>query len=130
MPTYESIIENRSNLFTIIMFVVIGILAVPVIAPHILHKFQIFHIFVHLSGISLATFLSIVSSIAYSRMRTKRLFFTMMAFSFFAVAEALSIVDAAWQFTYYLGPYSAGEIGHFFSLCTLGMFTLSVFRKD
>ncbi len=130
MSIYESLIENRSNLFTIIMFVVIGILAVPVIAPHILHKFQIFHIFVHLGGISLAAFLTIVSSIAYSRVRTKRLFFTMLAFSFFVIAEALSVVDAAWQYTYYLGPYSAGEIGHFFTLCTLGMFTLSVFRKD
>lgn len=112
------------------MFAVIGIMAIPVIAPHMFHKFQVFHIFVHLCGIGLASFLSIVSSIAYSRVRTKRLFFTMLAFSFFAIAEVLALVDAAWQYTYYLGPYSSGEIGHFFTLFTLGMFTLSVFRKD
>jgi len=112
------------------MFVVIGILAMPVILPHIFHEFQIFHILVHLTGIGLASFLSIVSAIAYSRVRTKRLFLTLLAFSLFTISESLSLVDAAWQYTYYLGPFPAGEIGHFFSLCTLGMFTLSVFRKD
>ncbi|MDE1842038.1 MAG: hypothetical protein KGH95_00135 [Thaumarchaeota archaeon] len=127
---YDNIIENRSNLLTLIMFLVIGILAVPVILPHLLHKFQVFHILIHLSGISLAVFLSVISAIAYSRVKTKRMFFTMIAFSLFVIAEALSLVDAAWQYTYYLGPFPAEEIGHFFELSTLGMFAISVFRKD
>lgn len=130
MSRYESILENRSNLFTIVMFTVIGILAIPVLAPHIFHKFQIFHILVHIFGISLAGFLSIVSAIAYSRVRTKRMFFTLLAFSAFVISQTLDVIDAAWQYTYYLGPFPAGEISHFFLLCTLGMFTLSVFRKD
>src|SRR5438445_475586 len=33
--------ENRSKLFTLTIFAVIGILAIPVILPHIFHKFQI-----------------------------------------------------------------------------------------
>ncbi len=130
MSRYDNIIENRSNLLTLIMFLVIGILAVPVILPHLLHKFQVFHILIHLSGISLAVFLSVISAIAYSRVKTKRMFFTMIAFSLFVIAEALSLVDAAWQYTYYLGPFPAEEIGHFFELSTLGMFAISVFRKD
>jgi hypothetical protein len=112
------------------MFTVVGVLAIPVILPHIFHKFQIFHILVHLSGVSLAVFLSIISAIAYSRVETKRLFFTMLAFSLFIISEALSLVAAAWQYTYYLGPFPADEIGHFFELSALGMFALSVFRKD
>jgi hypothetical protein len=127
---YDNIIENRSNLLTMIMFTVVGVLAIPVILPHIFHKFQIFHILIHLSGVSLAVFLSVISVIAYSRVRTRRLFFTMLAFSLFVIAEALSLVEAAWQYTYYLGPFPVGEIGHFFELSALGMFALSVFRKD
>ncbi|MDE1728326.1 MAG: hypothetical protein KGI02_07115 [Thaumarchaeota archaeon] len=130
MSMYSNILENRSNLLTVIMFAIIGILAIPVILPHIFHEFQIFHILIHLCGISLAVFLSIVSAIAYSRVKTKRLFFTMLAFSLFVIAEALSLVDAAWQYTYYLGPFPAGEIGHFFEVSTLGMLALGVFRKD
>jgi hypothetical protein len=130
MSKYDSIIENRSNLLTLIMFAVIGVLAIPVILPHIFHKFQILHILIHLSGVSIAAFLSIISAIAYSRVKTKRLFFTMIAFSLFVIAEASSLIEAAWQYTYYLGPFPVGEIGHVIELSALGMFALSVFRKD
>lgn len=124
------LLENRSKLFTVTIFTVIGILAIPVILPHIFHQFTVFHIILHLCGIALAVFLTIVSAIAYARIRTRRLLFTMFAFSIFAGSEALSLVDAAWQYTYYLGVFSAGEIGHILSLCTLGMFSVSVFRRD
>ena len=67
---------------------------------------------------------------AYARIRTKRLLFTMIAFALFAVSEIFSVIDAAWQYTYYLGYVSADEVGHILALCTLGMFALSVFRRD
>jgi hypothetical protein len=124
------IIENRPKLFAITIFTVIGILAIPVILPHIFHKFQVFHILLHLSGVAIASFLGIISAIAYSRIRTKRLLFTMIAFSLFAVSEVFSVIDAAWQYTYYFGSLSAGEVGHVLGLFTLGMFALSVFRRD
>lgn len=56
--------------------------------------------------------------------------FTMIAFGLFAVAEVFSVIDAAWQYTYYFGAVSADEVGHILELCTLGMFALSVFRRD
>lgn len=122
--------ENRPKLFAIVIFSVIGILAVPVILPHIFHKFQVFHILLHLSGVSIASFLSIVSGLAYTRIKTRRLLFTMIAFALFAASEIFSVIDAAWQYTYYLGYVSADEVGHILALCTLGMFAVSVFRRD
>ena len=123
-------LENRPKLFAIVIFTVIGVLAVPVILPHVFHKFQVFHILLHLSGVSIASFLSIISAIAYTRIKTRKLLFTMIAFSLFAISEIFSVVDAAWQYTYYLGSISADEVGHVLALCTLGMFAISVFRKD
>jgi len=123
-------LENRPKLFAIIIFSVIGILSVPVILPHIFHKFQVFHILLHTSGVAIGSFLTIVSALAYSRIRTKRMMFTMIAFGLFAVAEVFSVIDAAWQYTYYFGAVSADEVGHILELCTLGMFALSVFRRD
>jgi len=123
-------LENRPKLFAIIIFTVIGVLAIPVILPHVFHKFQVFHILLHLSGISIASFLTIISALAYTRIRTRKLLFTMIAFLLFAVSEIFSVIDAAWQYTYYLGYISADEIGHVLALCTLGMFAISVFRKD
>ena len=123
-------LENRPTLFAIVIFSVIGILAIPVILPHIFHRFQVFHILLHLSGVSIASFLSIVSALAYVRIKTRRLLFTLIAFALFATSEIFSVIDAAWQYTYYLGSVSADEVGHILALCTLGMFALSVFRRD
>jgi hypothetical protein len=123
-------LENRPQLFTIVIFTIIGVLAIPVILPHIFHEFQVFHILLHLSGVSIASFLTIISTLAYTRIRTRRLLFTLIAFALFAVSEVFSVIDAAWQYTYYLGSVSADEIGHILALCTLGMFALSVFRRD
>lgn len=130
MQKESHLLENRPKLFAIVIFAIIGILAIPVILPHIFHKFQVFHILLHLSGVSIASFLSIISALAYTRVRTRRLLFTTIAFSLFAVSEIFSVIDAAWQYTYYFGTVSAEEIGHIFALCTLGMFALSVFRRD
>ena len=124
------LLENRPKLFALIIFTVIGVLAIPVILPHVFHRFQVFHILLHTSGIAIGSFLTIVSALAYTRIRTKRLMFTMIAFGLFAVAEVFSVIDAAWQYTYYLGVISADEVGHILELCTLGMFALSVFRRD
>jgi len=126
----SNILENRPKLFTIVIFTMIGFLAIPLILPHVFHAFQVFHIILHLFGISIASFLTIITSIAYSRIRTKRLLFTVIAFSLFAFSEVFSVIDAAWQYTYYLGYLSADEVGHILALCTLGMFAISVFRKD
>ena len=130
MQKESHFLENRPKLFAIVIFSVIGILAIPVILPHIFHKFQVFHILLHLSGVSIASFLSIVSALAYTRIRTRRLLFTLIAFALFAVSEIFSVIDAAWQYTYYLGSVSADEVGHILALCTLGMFAMSVFRRD
>ncbi len=130
MQKESHLLENRPKLFTIIIFAVIAIFAVPVILPHVFHEFQVFHILLHLSGVAIASFLTIVSALAYARIKTKKLMFTMIAFGLFAVAEVFSVIDAAWQYTYYFGSVSADEVGHILELCTLGMFALSVFRRD
>lgn len=130
MFRYREMIENKSTLLSIIIFSVVALLAVPVVLPHIDHEFQIFHILLHLAGISIAVFLSIIAAFAYSKTRTRRLLFTMFAFSIFVASESFSLIDAAWQYTYYLGDISAAEVGHILMISTLGMFVLSVFRRD
>lgn len=130
MFRYEQIVESKPKLLSLIIFSVIGILAVPIIVPNIFHGNHFFHIILHLTGIIVAVFLSIISIIAYSRVRTKRLLFTMIAFSIFVVAESFSLVDATWPFTFYFGQVSIEEASHLLIITMLGIFTLAVFRKD
>ncbi len=126
----EHLAENKPTLFTIVVFSVVGILAIPIILPHIFHGTHIYHIFLHLGGIAISLFLTVVSAIAYHKVRTKRLFFTMIAFGVFIFSEVFSLIEATWPFTFYFGEISMLETGHILVLIMLGIFTLAIFRKD
>ena len=130
MTKIESILERKSTLFGIVLLVVIGTLAIPIIVPHIFHGFHVVHIGLHVGGITLAVFISLIAIIAYSRLRTKRLLFTSVAFSIFIAAESVLLVDATWPTLYDIGVVSLLEIGHILTITTLGLMALGVFRND
>ena len=126
----QALIETKSTLLSIIIFALIGGLSIPVILPHVLHRFMLFHVLLHISGIGFAVFLTIVAIVAYKGTRTRRLLFITIAFAGFAVGEAFMLIDAAWQYTFYWWEFSAGEVGHLLMIFTLLMFAMSVFRRD
>ena len=126
----EQIVERKSTLFSLIVAGVVAILALPIIIPHLLHGFHIAHILLHVGGITLAVFISVLSCIAYSRLRTKRLLLSTIAFSNFIVAEITLLVDATWPSAYDLGDVPLSEVGHLLTFATLGLLALGVFRND
>ena len=126
----EQIVERKSTLFSLIVAGVVAILALPIIIPHLLHGFHIAHIFLHVGGITLAVFISVLACIAYSRLRTKRLLLSTIAFSNFIVAEITLLVDATWPSVYDLGDVPLSEVGHLLTFATLGLLALGVFRND
>lgn len=126
----ESIVERKSTLFSIVVTGVVAILALPIIIPHLLHGFHLVHIFLHVGGITLAVFISILAGIAYSRLRTKRLLLSTVAFANFIAAEIILLIDATWPFIYDLGEMTLSEVGHLLTFVTLGLLALGVFRND
>ena len=110
--------------------VVVGSLSIPIIVPHIFHGFHVVHIGLHVGGLTLAVFISLIALIAYFRLKTKRLFFTSIAFSIFVVAESVLLIDATWPTLYDMGFLSLLEIGHILTITTLGLMALGVFRND
>lgn len=130
MTRIESILERKSTLFGIVLLVVIGTLSIPIIMPHIFHGFHVVHIGLHVGGITLAVFISLIANIAYLRLKTKRLLFTAVAFSIFVVAESVLLIDATWPTLYDIGVVSLLEIGHILTITTLGLMALGVFRND
>ena len=126
----EQIVERKSALFSIVVTGVVAILALPIIVPHILHGYHIAHIFLHIGGISLAVFISVLATIAYLRLRTRRLMLSAIAFANFICAEAVLLVDATWPSLYDLGPVPLSEVGHLLTFATLGLLALGVFRND
>ena len=126
----ESIVEKKSTLFSIVVAGVVAILALPIIVPHLLHGYHIAHIFLHIGGITLAVFITILAGFAYSRLRTKRLLLSAIAFTNFIAAEFVLLIDTTWPTIYDLGDMPLSEVGHLLTFATLGLLALGVFRND
>ena len=126
----ERIVEKKSALFSIVVTGVVAILALPIIVPHLLHGFHIAHIFLHIGGITLAVFITILAGIASYRLRTKRLLLSATAFANFIGAEVVLLIDATWPSIYDLGEMPLSEVGHLLTFVTLGLLALGVFRND
>ena len=126
----ERLVERKSALFSIVVTGVVAILALPIIIPHLLHGYHLAHIFLHVGGITLAVFISVLAIVAYSRLRTKRLMLSAVAFTNFIAAEIILLVDATWPNIYDVGGMSFAEVGHLLTFVTLGLLALGVFRND
>ena len=126
----ESIVERKSVLFSVVVTGVVAILAMPIIIPHLLHGFHIAHIILHVGGITLAVFISILAGIAYYRLKTKRLLLSAIAFGNLIIAESILLLDATWPTLYDLGDIPLSEVGHLLTFLTLGLLALGVFRND
>jgi hypothetical protein len=126
----ERIVEKKSALFSIVVAGVVAILALPIIVPHLLHGYHIAHIFLHIGGITLAVFITILAGFAYSRLRTKRLLLSAIAFTNFIAAEFVLLIDTTWPTIYDLGDMPLSEVGHLLTFATLGLLALGVFRND
>ena len=113
-----------------VVFAVVGILIAPIILPNLFHGAHTLHIMLHVGGVIAVVFLTVVSSMAYIKLRTRRLLFTFIAFAFFIAAETISLIDITWPYTFYLGQISFSEIEHILIIGMLGIFTLGIFRND
>jgi hypothetical protein len=105
-------------------------LALPIIGPHLFHGYHIAHIFLHVGGITLAVFITILATFAYSRLKTKRLLLSAIAFGNFIAAEFVRLIDTTWPTIYDLGEMPLSEVGHLLTFATLGLLALGVFRND
>ncbi len=126
----ESIVEKKSTLFSVVVVGVVAILALPIIIPHLLHGYHLAHIFLHVGGITLAVFITVLAGFAYYRLRTKRLLLSAIAFANFIGAESVLLVDATWPTIFDFDMISMPEVGHLLTFVTLGLLALGVFRND
>lgn len=130
MSIYTQFVEDKPKLFSIVIFSVIAILVAPVILPNLFHGYHTVHIGLHIGGVITAVFLTIVTIVAYAKIRTQRLILTCIAFSFFIVAESVALIDIVWPYTFYVGQITLEEIEHVLIISMLGVFASAVFRKD
>jgi hypothetical protein len=121
---------RKPVLLGIITIVVAGVVA-PLVIPHVTHPSMIFHILLHMAGLTIAVFLSTVSLLAYLRNTTTRMLLMAAGFVTLAVVELLYLFQAGGiyvgQFTI---PLANIEVSHMVLLMMVSLFGLGVLKVN
>lgn len=121
---------DNGGKFKILVIITCALIAVsiPLFLPHFEHGHGV-HTTIHISGIVLGSFLSVVGAITYLEYKTPRLLLVFFAFFAITVAEVLSIANMLLVFwPSYSGIDSM--ITHLLILMMLTFFSIGIFRRD
>ena len=129
---HTSVLETISKpvLLGLITIVMTGV-ASPFLLSHVAHPSMIFHILLHMAGLTIAIFLSIVSFLAYSRKTTTRMLLMAAGFMALTVVELLYLFQAGGiyvgQFTI---PLANIELSHMVLLIMVSLFGFGVLKVN
>jgi hypothetical protein len=121
---------SKLILLALITAVVVGVVA-PLVLPHATHPSMIYHILLHMAGLTIAVFLSVVSFLAYSRSPTTRMLLMAAAFVTLAVVELLYLLQAGGVYVGQLIiPLANIELSHVVLLIMVSLFGLGVLKVN
>lgn len=121
---------SKPILLALITAVVIGVVA-PLVLSHATHPSMIYHILLHMAGLTIAVFLSVVSFLAYSRSPTTRMLLMAAAFVTLAVVELLYLLQAGGIYVgQFIIPLANIELSHVVLLLMVSLFGLGVLKVN
>jgi len=127
-PVQESI--SKPVLLGLITALVVGVVA-PLVIPHATHPSMIYHILLHMAGLTIAIFLSIVSLLAYSRNTTTRMLLMAVGFMSLALVEFFYLLQAGGIVVgQFIIPAVNIELSHVILLIMVSLFGLGVLKVN
>jgi hypothetical protein len=108
----------------------LAIIIMPLVMPHIGHPSMIYHILIHIAGIVLSTFLSIVSAISYKRTRSTRVLLMTVGFASLLVIETIYFLNATDMLSAIYIPVIGTELSHVLLFGMLALFGIGVLKVD
>ena len=97
---YKTLADNKLYLFSLICVVVtVGFL--PVVLPHIMHPYMIYHIILHVASLSVALFLSFISVAAYMKNRSVKLLLMALGFLTLVTGRSCNATFCHWKLEYH-----------------------------
>ena len=120
---------SKPILLGITTAIIVGVIT-PLVIPHISHPSMIYHIILHLAGMTIAAFLGLVSFLAYKRVRTIRILLMTIGFIALGTAEILYFLDALDIFPVAHLPIANIELPHVILLIMLTMFGVGVLKNS
>jgi hypothetical protein len=128
VPARESI--SKPILLGLVTALVLGVVA-PFVIPHAVHPSMIYHIILHMAGLTIAIFLSIVSFLAYSRNTTTRMLLMAVGFTTLALVEFFYLLQAGGvAVAQFIIPAVNIELSHIILLAMVSLFGLGVIKVN
>ena len=121
---------SKPVLLGLITALVVGVVA-PLVIPHVAHPSMIYHILLHMAGLTIAIFLSIVSFLAYSRNTTTRMLLMAVGFLTLALVEFFYLLQAGGvTVVQVIIPTINIELSHIILLAMVSLFGLGVLKVN
>jgi hypothetical protein len=121
---------SKPILLGLITALVVGVVA-PLVIPHVAHPSMIYHILLHMAGLTIAIFLSIVSVLAYSRNATTRMLLMAVGFMSLALVELFYLLQAGGiVIGQVIIPAVNIELSHILLLIMVSLFGLGVLKVN
>jgi hypothetical protein len=121
---------SKPVLLGLITALVVGVF-VPLVIPHATHPSMIYHILLHMAGLTIAIFLSIVSLLAYSRNTTTRMLLMAVGFMSLALVEFFYLLQAGGIVVgQFIIPAINIELSHMILLIMVSLFGLGVLKVN
>ena len=121
---------SKPVLLGLITALVVGVVA-PLVIPHATHPSMIYHILLHMAGLTIAIFLSIVSLLAYSRNTTTRMLLMAVGFMTLALVEFFYLLQAGGIVVgQVIIPVANIELSHIILLIMVRLFALGVLKVN
>jgi len=121
---------SKPILFGLITALVVGVTA-PLVIPHVAHPSMIYHILLHMAGLTIAIFLSIVSVLAHSRNATTRMLLMAVGFMTLALVEFFYLLQAGGiGIGQVIIPAVNIELSHIILLVMVSLFGLGVLKVN
>ncbi len=121
---------SKPLLLGLITAVVVGLVA-PFVIPHVAHPSMIYHILLHIAGLTIAIFLGVVSLLAYSRNTTTRMLLMAVGFMSLALVEFFYLLQAGGiEVEQFVIPAVNIELSHMILLIMVSLFGLGVLKVN
>ena len=121
---------SKPILLGLITALVVSVVA-PLVIPHVAHPSMIYHILLHMAGLTIAIFLSIVSVLAYSRNTTTRMLLMAVGFMSLALVEFFYLLQAGGiVIAQVIIPAVNIELSHILLLIMVSLFGLGVLKVN
>jgi hypothetical protein len=124
---------SKRVLFVLVTAITVAIL-VPLSIAHMTHPYMIYHILLHISGIIIATFLSVVSTLAYQRTASLKVLLMTIGFASLVAVEVLYVLDLSIPMISSMHlfdiPITNIELPHVFLIIMLVTFSTGVLKMN